>query len=79
MCVSIHVYSLSVLPCSKSPLPVFQRIRHSPLAAGGNRMAKTHSLPYLHRSISANKPYDQWLLCELRPATQGILCIFATL
>jgi len=27
------------------------------------RVAKTHRMPYLHRSFSAEEPYTQWLLC----------------
>ena len=42
-------------------------------------MAKTHKMPYLCRSFSANEPYNQWLFYEKRPASSGILCVFATL
>jgi len=35
--------------------------------------------PYLHRSFSANEPYNEWPICGKRIATWGILCIFATL
>ena len=41
-------------------------------------LAKMHRMPYLHRSFSAQKPYRLWFFCGKRPATEGILCIFAT-
>ena len=28
------------------------------------RVAKTHRMPYLYRSFSAQEPYDEWLFCE---------------
>ena len=30
----------------------------------GYRVAKTHRMPYLHRSFSAKEPYNYWLFCE---------------
>jgi len=27
------------------------------------RVAKTHRMPYLHRSFSAKEPYNLWLFC----------------
>jgi len=36
------------------------------------RVAKTHEMPYLYRSIFAKEPYNQWFFCGKRPATQGI-------
>ena len=40
---------------------------------------KTHEIPYLCRLLSAKEPCNWWLFCGKRPATKGILCIFATL
>jgi len=34
---------------------------------------------FLYRSFSVKEPYNQWLFCEKRPATGGILWGFATL
>jgi len=45
----------------------------------GCRMAKRHRMPYLDRFLSAKEPYNYWLFCKKRPASHGILCIFATL
>ena len=42
------------------------------------RVAKMHRLPYLYRSFSAKEPCNWWFCCGKRPATYGILCIFAT-
>ena len=28
------------------------------------RVAKTHRMPYLYRSISAEEPYNYWCFCE---------------
>jgi len=28
---------------------------------GGYRVAKTHKMPYLYRSVSAEEPYTEWL------------------
>jgi len=36
-------------------------------------------MPYLYKSFPAKEPYNQWLFCGKWPATQGILCICATL
>ena len=33
---------------------------------------------YFFGSFYSTEPYNQWLLCGKRPATSGILCIFAT-
>jgi len=33
------------------------------------RVAKTHRMPYLHKSLSAKEPYNEWLFCEKWPAT----------
>jgi len=33
-----------------------------------SRVAKTHRMPYLYRSFSANEPYNLWLFCEKWPA-----------
>jgi len=43
------------------------------------RVAKMHRMPYLYRSLPAKEPCTSWLFCGKRPATQGILCIFATM
>ena len=43
------------------------------------RVAKTHTMHYVHRSFFAKKPYNKWLICKKRPATEGVMCIFATL
>ena len=43
------------------------------------RVSKMHRMPYLYRSLSAKEPYNSWLLCGEKPATKGMLCIFATL
>jgi len=42
-------------------------------------VAKTHRIPYLDRLFSSKEPYNWWLFCGKKPATQDILCIFATL
>jgi len=42
-------------------------------------VAKMHRAPYLSRSLSAKKPYNEWLFGGKRPATYGSLCIYATL
>jgi len=36
-------------------------------------------MPYLYRSFSAKELYNKWLFGEKRPASQGILWVFATL
>jgi len=37
------------------------------------RVAKTHRMmPYLYGSLSAKEPYNQWLFCANRPATQRV-------
>ena len=36
-------------------------------------------MPHVYRSCSAKEPYNHWLFCERRPATSGIVCIFAPL
>jgi len=33
------------------------------------RVAKTHRMPYIHRSFCSKEPYNQWLFCEKWPAT----------
>jgi len=43
------------------------------------RVANTHRMPYLYMSFSAKEPCIQWLFCEKRSVTQGILCMYATL
>jgi len=43
------------------------------------RVAKTHRMPYLCKSFSVKQPDIQWLFCKKRPATEGIVCVFATL
>ena len=45
----------------------------------GSKKNKTPKMPSLSRSFSAKEPCRQWLFFEKRHATQGILCIFATL
>jgi len=41
-----------------------------------HRTLKMHRVPYLHGPFSTTEPYNQWLFCGKRPATQGNLCIF---
>jgi len=43
------------------------------------RVTKRHKMPYLYTSLSAKEPYNYRLFCCKRHATQGFLCIFATL
>ena len=43
------------------------------------RVATRHRIPYLYRSLSATELYNYWFFSGKRPATQGILCVFATL
>jgi len=44
-----------------------------------HRVAKMQRIPSLYRSFSVIEPYDEWLFCGERPATEGMLCIFAAL
>jgi len=41
--------------------------------------AKMRRIPYLYRSFPAIEPYNSWLFCGKRPATEGTSCIFATM
>jgi len=34
-----------------------------------HRVAKTHRMPHLYKSFSAQEPYNWWLFCETWPAT----------
>ena len=42
-------------------------------------VAKMHRKLFLYGLFSAKENYNYWLFCGKRPATYGILCIFATL
>ena len=43
------------------------------------RVARMHRVPYLCRSFFAKEPYNSRLFGGKKPATYGILCMFATL
>ena len=54
-----------------SPGTSFRKIRY--------RVGEAHRMPYLYKLFSAKEPYNWWLFCGKRPATQGILCLYAIL
>ena len=69
VCPSIHHFGVykysSFVTISTCLLILYLHIKYESYY----RVAKTHRMPYLWRSFSAEEPYNQWLFCEKRPAT----------
>ena len=84
MCTSSCVYEYATLQCMCMCVCMWENAVYAHMYISAwymlpYRVAKSHRMPYGHRSCSAKEPYSSWLFYEKRSATEGILWVFATL
>ena len=77
-CAITHLYVETMCAMSHSYVP-WNYYQHGCPHHTCYRVATRHRIPYLYRSLSAKELYNYWFFSGKRIATQGILCVFATL